>query len=246
MALSQPYRRICRPFKDGNYVRSVRKTYLRDSRYASDATNYVRAYRLLENHLLSTFDYVEPSDDNLSTYSHQLYQLLLRACTEFEANAKAILRANGYSKAANLNTTDYFKIERACRLSEYIITIPVWNGKTNQLQPFKQWQSSHSLTWYQSYNDVKHNRSANFSQANLGNALNAVSSVLIILFAQFNILAFDPYHIVGMHSNEDGRLSHESCFLHVELPKGWTEAECYDFDWEQLKGQEDPFQRYPF
>jgi hypothetical protein len=227
-------------------VHNTERTYLRDPRFASDATDYVRAYRLLENHLLSTFDYVEPSDDNLRTYSHQLYQLLLRACTEFEANAKAILRANGYSKGGNLNITDYFKVERACHLSEYVIKIPVWKGKNNLIQPFKQWQSAHFLTWYQDYNHVKHDRSANFPLANLDNVLNAVSAVLIILFAQFNILVFDPYHVVDMYSEENGWFSHKGCFLHIELPKDWTEAERYDFDWEQLKSQVDPFQSYSF
>ena len=43
------------------------------------------------------FDFVEPSNDNTSVYSHRIYELLLRAATEFESNCKGILKANGYT-----------------------------------------------------------------------------------------------------------------------------------------------------
>src|SRR4029077_7368121 len=244
MPLSKPYRRIYRPNKD---VSRFAADYVDDPRYASDRANYLRAYRLLEQHLLSTFDFVEPSDDNLKTYSHQFYQLLLRACTEFEANAKAILRANNYSSPRNLNISDYQKIQKACRLSEYVVTIPAWAGAASQLRPFGQWQGSSSLSWYQAYNSVKHDRSQNFLLSNFENVLDSVAAVLVILFAQFDIVAFDPYHEVGMYSTADvGRLAHPSCFLLIEPPKAWTSDEQYDFDWESLKEQSDPFQVYPF
>lgn len=244
MPLSHPYKRIYRPFLSGDHLNM---DYVIDPRYASDPSNYLRSYRLLELGLLSTFDYVDPSDANLKTYSHQFYQLLLRACTEFEANSKAILRANNYSNTGNLNVTDYLHLEKACRLSEYRITVPTWVGTSSPLQPYKGWRSSHSLSWYQDYNSVKHDRSANFHLANLENVLNAVSAVLIILFAQFHIAAFDPYHEVDMYTISDsGRLSHPSCFLLIEVPKGWRADEKYDFDWASLKGQPDPFVSYSF
>lgn len=245
MPLTKPYKRIYRPYTDGRT--SFDADYTNDSRYASDPSNYLRAYRLLEHDLLSTFDYVDPSDTNLKTYSHQFFQLLLRACTEFEANAKEILRANNYPRTAKLNLLDYVKLEKACRLSEYNIVVPTWDGTGSPLVPFAEWRSSHSLSWYQDYNAVKHDRAANFNSANLKNALNAVAAVLIILFAQFNISAFDPYHSVEMYSEDDnGRLSHPSCFLIIQLPTGWTVDEQYDFDWTNLKGQTDPFQNFSF
>src|SRR3990167_10206729 len=98
MTISRPYFRICRPDTWGNYDLPNEAYYPLDSRYASDRTNLVRAYHLLEQDLIRIFEYVEPTDANLQTYSHQLYALLLRACTEFESNARAILQANGYRR----------------------------------------------------------------------------------------------------------------------------------------------------
>jgi hypothetical protein len=54
--------------------------------------------------------YVEPADKNLECYSYRIHALLLRACIELEANCKAILKENGYSKGGNWKIDDYKKI----------------------------------------------------------------------------------------------------------------------------------------
>ena len=173
--------------------------------------------------------------------------MLVLASTEFEANAKSILTINGYSEAGNWNISDYYKLNSVMRLSEYIITIPIWDGNYRTIQPFAQWKSSHSLAWYQDYNKVKHNRASAFSSASFGNAVTAVAAVFTIVFAQFYILAFDPHHTVEFYSSSDNILSHNSCLLYVELPTSWTLAEQYDFDWQTLLVTDPlPFQKYPF
>ena len=247
MGQPQPYYRICRPFTNGLYLQNVESTYLRAPRYATDANHLIRAYYLLENDLLRIFDFIEPANNNLTVYSHQLYQLLLRACTEVETNAKAILTANGYTKSGNMAMPDYSKIESACRLSEYVVTLPVLSGTKNRWQPFLNWRSSQPLEWYQAYNSVKHNRFENFQSANLGNVLDAVAAVFILLFAQFYVFAFHPYHIVtSYYLPENGRLSHERCFFQIELPSNWLDDEKYDFDWNTLSSQVSPFQSFSF
>lgn len=247
MGQAQPYYRICRPFTNGCYLQNVESTYLRDPRYAADRSHLIRAYYLLEKDLLRAFDFIEPADSNLMVHSHELYEILLRACTEVETNAKAILRANNYTKQSNFNITDFFKLERACRLSEYRVTLPVWSGKQYSWQPFLNWQNSHTLEWYQDYNSVKHDRFVNFEHANLKNVLNAVTAVFILLFAQFHVLAFHPFHVVtNYYLPDNGRLSHERCFLQIELPNSWSDDENYEFDWNFLISQVCPFQIFSF
>ena len=182
----------------------------------------------------------------MKCYSHQLYALLLRASTEFESNARAILSANGYKKSGNWNVNDYHKINAAMRLAEYTVTLPIWTGSHRRIQPFSPWASSPSLAWYQSYNTVKHNRASAFPSASLGNAVTAVAAVFAIVFAQFHILAFDPHHTVDMYSENNGALSHDSCLLHIEPPTSWPLVQSYDFDWDSLAGVQAPFQQYPF
>jgi hypothetical protein len=246
MGITIPYFRICRPFTDGSYLRNINDTYFRDPRYATDRIDLIRGYHLLEKELLRICDFVEPADANVSCYSHQLFALLLRASTEFEANARAILTANGYRKSRNWNVNDYYRINAATRLAEYTVTLPIWTGSHRRVQPFSSWTKRKPLTWYQDYNAVKHCRASAFSSASLGNAVTAVAAVFAVVFAQFNVLAFDPHHDVYMYSENSGVLSHDSCLLHIELPTSWPSVERYDFDWDSLAGTHAPFQQYPF
>lgn len=125
MPIPNPYHRIWRPlkgyswsqkiFEEDNPVRTL--DYLSDNSFAdqNEMNSLVTTARLIIRDLYEVFNYVEPDDANSSVFSHRLYELLLRACTEFEANCKGILEANGYVKpgGGNLNIQDYFKIEAA-------------------------------------------------------------------------------------------------------------------------------------
>jgi hypothetical protein len=249
MPLSRPYYRISRPFTNGRFTQDKGgESYIRDTRYAPDAVHFIRSYQLIEADLVKLLEYVEPAETNLPAHSHRLYELLLRACTEFEANAKAILFANGYKKGRTLNITDYSKIESACGLSGFSTEIPVWTGNGSVRQPFAAWQTSPAASpkWYASYNHVKHNRSLNFDHASLENVLDAVSAVLIVLFAQFNLAAFNPFRTTPFYSElSSGMLSHPNCFLQIKAPQ-WGVADSYDFDWAILKTTTNPIASYPF
>ena len=225
---------------------SVSTTYMRDLRYASDSADFIRGYHQLEKELLRICDFIEPADANISCYSHQLYSLLLRASTEFESNARAILVANGYRRTGNWNVTDYYKLNEAMRLSDYTVTLPIWNGLHREIQPFAEWQQSSSLSWYQSYNAVKHNRASEFPSASFSNAVKAAAAVFVIVFAQFHMFTFHPSNIVEFHFENDGLLSHDSCLFQIKPPNTWTSDEEYDFDWPTLKNTPEPFQRFQF
>ncbi|WP_243317293.1 hypothetical protein [Geothrix paludis] len=254
MGILQPYHRICRPFLIGNNYfhhqsfENITVSYFFGPKWATDRIDLLRAFALLEKDLLNLFDYIEPADENLATHSMQLHALLLRACNEFEANAKAILRANNYLRAVQdkTNITDYHKIESSSRLSEYTIKLPIWKGRFSTFSPFQNWKHNHSLTWYQSYNNVKHNRSINFLNANLENTLLAIGGVFVILFSQFHIFAFDPYHTVSSYDEDDGLLSHPNSIFHISLPKSWTNDEKYNFDWGEFRYKQEPYANFPF
>lgn len=246
MAINRPFKRIYRPFVYGSND-SIENPYATDPRYSPDRIDLVRGYHLIEKELLSVFEYIEPTDANLDCYSHRLYALLLRAATEFEANARAILLANGYSPRSNLKIADFHKINATSRLSEYEVTIPIWSGSHKRFTPLLQWNVGSSLTWYQGYNATKHNRAFEFHQASLRNTIYAVASVFSILFSQFHVHSFDPHHTVGM-INSDGEevWTHEAALLGVRVPSSWQPSEKYDFSWEALRSSPEPFDVYPF
>ena len=55
MAISKPFRRIIRPFTDGEYIHGVEdeKTYILSDDYALDRSMLIRAYHVIERDMLS-------------------------------------------------------------------------------------------------------------------------------------------------------------------------------------------------
>lgn len=232
MALDFAYKRIARPFQSpqGYYIASsIDKSYLVHPEYASNRATAIRGYHAIESDLSRLFDYVEPDNRNLGTFSTRIYEILLRAATEFEANCKAILSANNYSKHGNLSMSDYKKIEKATRLSEYRLKLSSWAGGPKLVQPLQSWSIGNSLPWYTAYNNVKHNRVDSFSEASLENAIDSVAALFAILFSQFNVLAFSPNELVSSIDNWDGWLTHSDSMFWIKSPTSWSPDECYGF-----------------
>lgn len=50
-----------------------------------------------------------------------------------------------------------------------------------KLRPYLQWENGHKLSWWEAFTKLKHDRINNFQQATLGNAINALAAVFIVL-----------------------------------------------------------------
>jgi hypothetical protein len=249
MPINKPYNRISRPFTNGNYLQSISNTYLLDEQYATKRFSSIRAFHILLADLIKLLDYVEPTDGNSSTYSHKIYELFLRASTEFESNCKLILESNGYHSSGHLNITDYFKINKASKLNEYEVIFNAWSPSPLNLKPFAEWNSTtfSPLTWYQKYNIVKHHREQEFESANLENLMNSIAGVFVLLYTQFNIFSFEPYQIIGSSmSDNNGFISTESSLFKIKPPSSWPPEESYDFDWNSIKNDTVPVSKFSF
>lgn len=247
MGIPRPYRRTSRQLIDGSYSNSGHGRYVTHPRFAKDPEHYVRAFLLIQKDLRELFDYIEPSDQNMSCYSYRIHELLLRACIEVEANCKAILLENGYQKTGDLRMSDYVKIEQSHRLSEYEVRIPAWSGCMGARRPFELWKSDHRLNWYQAYNATKHDRHAEFTKATFEAMLDAVCGCLVILSAQFRGHDFSGgSSFLALDGPSDGLSDAIGGFFRVKFPDSWSESERYEFDWRQLRGEEDPFAQYPY
>jgi hypothetical protein len=174
---------------------------------------------------------------------------LLRASTEFETNCKRILLDNNYTFQGNPNIMDYYKINWSSKLSEYSVTLNFWRNGPKTFQPFANWNTgNHSLHWYQAYNAVKHDRQLDFPKCSLENVLNSVSGLLIILFSQFSIYAFNPYQEIGMYdvNPSTGYVYVNESIFSLQFPTSWNTNEKYDFNWESLNQQQNPFDTFNF
>lgn len=255
MALTKPYYRIIRPGPNASI-----HEFVTDSRYAPDRISLVRAYLSIQKTLQDIFDYIEPADQNKDVFSHELYALLLRACTEVEANFKSILVANGMSGSDHFNMGNYKKIEESSKLSNYKVTFPFWrklDGNVSSLEmiPFESFQLGNSPEWYVAYNNVKHNRDSKFENASLKNCMNAVAAVLVLLYSQFGAgclairagsLGFGGFGL-NEYGYDDLIFCGDTDFQIIPPSMAdWPDAERYDFNWDSLKDTAEPFEKYPF
>lgn len=243
MPIDRPYRRTCRQFVDGGYTEGGRGQYMVHPKFAQAPEHYVRAFLLLLKDVQELFDYIEPADVNLSCYSYRIHALLLRSCVEVEANCKAILKENGYTKASDMTMDDYKKINTTHRLSSYQVKIPNWTGRKETRSPFLGWATGGSLPWYQAYNTTKHDRHAEFEEATFEHLLDACCGVLVILSAQFETNDFSPGNtLLAVDSRNDGMESGIGGYFRVKFPNDWPQEFRYDFDWHKLQNESDPFQ----
>lgn len=255
MAVPKPYCRLWRPLKGYNPLGfdldlpykdpDADLKYLRDDRFACQAemASSVTISRLIFQDLYELFNYIEPDDKNLNTFSHRLYELFLRIATEVESNFKGIMLANGYRKPDKME--DYFKVASVAKLSEYKVKFARWSS-SREFTPFAEWNGEifTGLVWYQDYNKVKHNRYKYFELANLKNVMTAMAALLSLLYAQLGE-NMDIGYSEGISVCQDRQDVLESGKFTLYAPN-FPEDEQYEFIWDNIKDNPDPVQKYNF
>lgn len=253
MGLLKPYKRTIRVSKNGSY--SDHWMYLLHPKFANDPQHYIRAFLLIQEDLIKIFEFIEPCDQNENTISLKIQELLTRTCIEIEANFTAILKENIYSVSRNWDIKrDYSLIEHSHKLSSYKVKFPIWKGIKNTYTPFENWATYpnndwHVLNWYQAYNKAKHDRHTHFDKATLGNLLNAISGLIVVLSAQFMGEDYSPttksYGVSGNYTYDyDSKFETAiGGYFRIQYPENWAEDEKYDFDWEILESESEPFDK---
>jgi len=256
MSFTKPFHRNCRAIKPGRNSGYSGWAYIQDRQYANNAEHYVRALTLIQNDLLSIFEFLEPSDECRPAYSYRIHALFMRTCIEVEANFKAILEENIFTPPSRpLNMKDYRKVDASHHLSSYEAMLPIWNGTPPIFKPFGAWRpvrglpnpSGLSLPWYQAYNASKHDRHDEFKKANLENLVMAVAGLLVLVTSQFSNQAFDAGPVLlSTGDNYHPMEASIGSLFRIKYPDDWIDAECYDFDWAVLVNQSDRFAKFDY
>jgi hypothetical protein len=253
MSINRPLIRTVRQLVDGSYTHSGNGNYILHTKYAKDPQHYTRSFDIIQNDLLKLFEYIEPSDQNLNCISLKINELLIRTCIEIEANFTAILKENNYCKSGNWNIkNDYYKIGYTHYLDQYEVRFPVWRGDNKIRSPYKKWGNKtksnwYSLDWYQAYNKAKHERYEFFPRATFEVLLDAISALVILLSSQFLDESFSTTE-KGMGIGESYSYDYDPNFrtaigsyFTIKYPSEIPEEDKYDFTWQVLKTQENPF-----
>jgi hypothetical protein len=176
---------------------------------------------ILQEELRDISRVVTPIEATKLTFGSRIRNLLITACTEVEAHCKAILKANGAQGARSM--TDYVKLALPLRLSDYRVSCDRFPDYP-EFSPFAGWgPNSHSLAWYQAYNEVKHDVLANAHKATLEHAISAVAAADILVLAQWGSHYLDeggaaPFFGLGDTPTWD---AHERNY-HPIVEGGWT------------------------
>lgn len=144
---------------------------------------YLAAFSLLQRDFQRLSEYVAFNDDNLPVYSHRMYELLLRGCTEFESLCKELLVERAYAKKpSDMTVMDYRMLEGPWHFELKMVGVLSWLPRTAYIQPFAGWSTADPpLPWYSSYNRVKHNRHRDFVLANLDNVRLALAGLFALM-----------------------------------------------------------------
>ena len=249
MSINKPFHRNYRGMIQGPNSGHSDGAYIVDPEYANSPQHYIRAFLLIQNDLQKLFEYIEPSDEGLTTFSYRIHELFMRSCIELEANLKAILSENTYKKKSrDFNMHDYKKINVTHHLSSYKVILPIWHGEQKTFEPFASWAKDEPLPWYQAYNQSKHDRQEEFKQANLKNLLESIAALLILLSSQFETEDFSPKgpgHLLlegGFNETEEAI----GQFFRIRFPDDWKDEEKYDFDWSKLETEKHRFNKFDY
>jgi hypothetical protein len=145
-------------------------------------------YLAIEEDLANCSRYVEFSERNYDVYSNEFAKIIVLASAEIDTVLRELcaLIAPGV-KADSINR--YFTVINAHYPKLVEMYVKIRRADLN-LQPWKGWVKDKSPGWWGlGYNKIKHDRTNHFDQANLGNALQAVGALLIVILHYHNFVS---------------------------------------------------------
>ena len=176
--------------------------------------NYWRYYRMLEDKFLASTNFVEISPSNFQTFSNEYALLLQSIGAELDNFFKVYC---GFSLTDRKNIVDYttFILSDYPSITRQKVKVL---GTNIDVTPFLGWNTAapaQSLSWWQAFDKVKHNRHGSFSEASQGNVLNILAALYILEMKQFGKVVIES----AGHLNEPDSPDEKSRLF--SLP-GWS------------------------
>jgi len=132
-------------------------------------------YLAIEDDLINSSRYVEFANDNMKTYSVEYTKIIISAASEVDVLLKQIYSSFGHKKKTP-NFKDYCNVLKV-KLNSLITEQLCLEQYGIALSPFTEWENDSQPCWHIAYNNLKHNRTLNYKEANLENALLSVGAL---------------------------------------------------------------------
>jgi len=133
----------------------------------------------LERDLEATVPFVEPVEDNFSTYSIEFAKILLSASSEVDVVCRVLGKEiDPSARPDNINEHRKLILSKYPKFPQLGVLMPRYG---HAFLPWKAWASGGNPDWWSSYNDVKHKRYRHFPDANLRNGIYSLAGLLSVL-----------------------------------------------------------------
>jgi hypothetical protein len=134
----------------------------------------------LEDDIQRLARFIEFDAKNFECYSLEIARILLASSSEVDIVCKQLcLHFNPTSKANNINHHRDELVAAIPNLPDFQVLI---RRHSLTLTPWVEWHDKSGVPyWWTAHNKVKHERHSHYQQANLKNALNAVSALFVLL-----------------------------------------------------------------
>lgn len=160
--------------------------------------HYCANYKILENKVIESSDYVSIEPTNYAAFSANYIFLFLSICSEIDSVA------GEYCKIISPDSDNYNGI--VSKIELIISKHPnLRNKRIDTKEPFERQSfvpfakiENNNTSWWSDYNKIKHNRTEtdssgryNYQKANLKNVLHAIASLYILILLIGNEYGFE-------------------------------------------------------
>lgn len=168
-------------YQPGEYDDSIRS-----STFTQEVQHTKLIYQALESDLQEFCRFVPPVPEHDSVYSTRLWGIILRACSEIDSQLSGMIKVLG-SVAKQPNIALYRRYNDRLELTKFELAS---RFDKRVLIPFEAFANNKSPSWWVDYNAIKHRRLESLQVATLGNSLQAVAALHVILYRQWGDYMF--------------------------------------------------------
>jgi hypothetical protein len=157
---------------------------------SQEERSYWEYFLALEHDVMSLARYIALEERNKDTHSIELARLLLTSSSECDTLLKEVcVNLDQTFKKRNSDITKYRGV-----LNTKITNLPNLavrlRGSHWVLEPWKELKTG-SPSWWVANNNVKHQRSSNFTDANLENVLSSIAALLTLNIIYYRLRGVD-------------------------------------------------------
>jgi len=164
----------------------------------SQVLNHWKYFLSLEKDFINLRNYLEINEDNFDTYSFEISKLLQLSCSEIDSVCRLMCKIidstnDYYDETVFSGKIDLYKKTITVNYPKLIETEIYIPDLMKNIKPWQDWHIKNSPDWWTSYNKVKHYRHSCFEQANLRNAIQALSALMVLDLYLYRIVDGNKY-----------------------------------------------------